>query len=100
MSLAGLFSGLAMPSRDMIVRSVTPPGAFGRVFGFVSTGFNIAGIMSPMIFGQLLDRGHPRADLLLHGRLRAARDDRCTGDRLVTTGGTKPTVINDLTEFL
>jgi FSR family fosmidomycin resistance protein-like MFS transporter len=60
MSAAGLFSGLAMPSRDMIVRSVTPRGAYGRVFGFVSTGFNIAGIVSPLIFGQLLDHGQVR----------------------------------------
>ena len=29
----------------MIVRAVTPPGAYGRVFGFVSTGFNIGGIV-------------------------------------------------------
>jgi MFS family permease len=49
-----------MPSRDMIVRSVTPAGAYGLVFGFVSTGFNIAGIVSPLIFGQLLDHGHVR----------------------------------------
>ena len=60
MSAAGFFSGLTMPSRDMIVRAVTPPGAYGRVFGFVSTGFNIAGIVSPLIFGQLLDHGHVR----------------------------------------
>jgi len=60
MSAAGFFSGIAMPSRDMIVRAVTPAGAYGRVFGFVSTGFNIAGIVSPLIFGQLLDRGHVR----------------------------------------
>ena len=38
-----------------------PPGAYGRVFGFVSTGFNIGGIVSPLIFGQLLDQGYPRA---------------------------------------
>ena len=61
MGIAGFFSGLTMPSRDMIVRAVTPPGAYGRVFGFVSTGFNIGGIVAPMIFGQLLDQGHPRA---------------------------------------
>jgi MFS family permease len=61
MSLAGFFSGLTMPSRDMIVRAVTPAGAYGRVFGFVSTGFNIGGIVSPLIFGQLLDQGYPRA---------------------------------------
>jgi len=60
MAVAGFFSGLTMPSRDMIVRSVTPPGAYGRVFGFVSSGFNIAGIVSPIIFGQLLDRGYVR----------------------------------------
>jgi sugar phosphate permease len=60
MSSAGFFSGLTMPSRDMIVRAVTPPGAYGRVFGFVSTGFNIAGIVSPLIFGQLLDHGRVR----------------------------------------
>jgi MFS family permease len=60
MSAAGFFSGITMPSRDMIVRSVTPPGAYGRVFGFVSTGFNIAGIVSPIIFGQLLDHGFVR----------------------------------------
>ena len=65
MATAGFCSGLTMPSRDMIVRSVTPPGAYGRVFGFVSTGFNIAGIVSPTIFGQLLDHGHPQAIFFL-----------------------------------
>ena len=60
MSAAGFFSGLTMPSRDMIVRAVTPHGAYGRVFGFVSTGFNIAGIVAPIIFGQLLDHGYVR----------------------------------------
>jgi sugar phosphate permease len=61
LSAAGFCSGITMPSRDLIVRSVTPPGAYGRVFGFVSTGFNVAGIVLPMIFGQLLDHGYPRA---------------------------------------
>ena len=61
MAIAGFASGITMPSRDMIVRAVTPPGAYGRVFGFVSTGFNIGGIVAPLIFGQLLDHGHPRA---------------------------------------
>jgi MFS family permease len=61
LSVAGFFSGIVMPSRDLIVRTVTPPGAYGRVFGFVSTGFNIGGIVSPLIFGQLLDHGYPAA---------------------------------------
>jgi MFS transporter, FSR family, fosmidomycin resistance protein len=61
LSVTGFASGIVMPSRDMIVRNVTPPGAYGRVFGFVSTGFNIGGIVSPLIFGQLLDRGYAGA---------------------------------------
>ena len=65
MSLAGLFSGVIMPSRDMIVREVTPPGSFGKVFGFVTTGFNIGGIVSPLIFGAVMDHGSPRMVFLL-----------------------------------
>ena len=60
MSLAGFFSGVIMPSRDMIVREVTPPGSFGKVFGFVTTGFNIGGIVAPLIFGAIMDHGSPR----------------------------------------
>ncbi len=60
MSLSGFATGALMPSRDMIVRSVTPPGAFGKVFGFVTNGFNIAGMLSPLICGALMDRGEPR----------------------------------------
>jgi MFS family permease len=60
MSLTGLFFGVIMPSRDMIVRESTPPGAFGKVFGFVTNGFNIGGILSPILFGALMDRNQPR----------------------------------------
>lgn len=60
MSLSGFFSGVIMPSRDMIVREITPAGSFGKVFGFVTTGFNIGGIISPLIFGAIMDHGSPR----------------------------------------
>ncbi|MGE3651369.1 MAG: MFS transporter [Reyranellaceae bacterium] len=60
MGVGGLLNGIIQPSRDMIVRSVTPPGAFGKVFGFVSTGFNIGGMIAPLLYGWLLDRGEPR----------------------------------------
>jgi MFS transporter, FSR family, fosmidomycin resistance protein len=59
MSSVGFFAGLTMPSRDMIVRAVTPRHAYGRVFGFVTSGFSLAGIAAPIIFGQMLDRGYP-----------------------------------------
>jgi len=60
MTAAGFFSGVIMPSRDMIVRAITPPGSFGKVFGFVTTGFNIGGIIAPLIFGAIMDHGSPR----------------------------------------
>lgn len=60
MAVNGFFYGVIMPSRDMIVRDVTPPGSFGKVFGFVTTGFNIGGIVAPLIFGAIMDHGSPR----------------------------------------
>ncbi len=60
MTVFGFFYGVIMPSRDMIVRDVTPPGSFGKVFGFITTGFNIGGIVSPLIFGAIMDHGNPQ----------------------------------------
>lgn len=60
MSLGGLLNGMIQPSRDMMVRAVTPPGSFGKVFGFVSTGFNLGGMVAPLLYGWLMDRGQPR----------------------------------------
>ena len=77
MSLSGLCTGVVMPSRDMIVREVTPPGAFGKVFGFVTNGFNIAGMLAPLMFGALMDHGEPRAVfLLLVAASRSSRSSR------------------------
>jgi FSR family fosmidomycin resistance protein-like MFS transporter len=59
MSLAGFLTGVIMPSRDLIVRENTPAGSFGKVFGFVTTGFNIGGIISPLVFGWLMDSNNP-----------------------------------------
>ena len=58
-ALAGLASGCVAPSRDMMVRALTPPGQSGKVFGFVSTGYNIGGIVAPPLFGLILDMGQP-----------------------------------------
>jgi len=65
MSLNGFVNGVMQPSRDMIVRAVTPEGQFGKVFGFVTTGFNIGGIIAPLLFGWVMDAGHPRAVFFL-----------------------------------
>jgi MFS transporter, FSR family, fosmidomycin resistance protein len=65
MGLSGFCVGATYPSRDMLVRAVTPPGAYGRVFGFVSTGFNIGSSIAPLAYGVLMDHGQPRAVFLL-----------------------------------
>ena len=40
-------------------------GEFGKVFGFVTTGFNVGGMFAPLVFGALLDYGHPSGVFLL-----------------------------------
>ena len=59
MAAQGVMHGVIMPSRDMIVRSVTPDGAHGKVFGFVTTGFSIGGSIAPAGFGWVMDQGRP-----------------------------------------
>src|ERR1700712_4601650 len=60
MGSAGFLSGMISPSRDMLVRAASPPGAFGRVFGIVTTGFNIGGTVGPLIGGWIMDHNLPR----------------------------------------
>lgn len=59
MATAGFLSGVIAPSRDMLVRNAAPPGAAGRAFGIVSTGFNLGGIVSPLLFGWIMDQAAP-----------------------------------------
>jgi MFS family permease len=65
MGASGLMTGAIMPSRDMMVRAAAPRGMEGRVFGIVSTGFNIGGAIGPLIFGAILDGGRPNLVFLL-----------------------------------
>jgi MFS transporter, FSR family, fosmidomycin resistance protein len=60
MAAIGFLGGMIMPSRDMMVRAAAPPGAAGRVFGIVTTGFNIGGTIGPMLGGWIMDHGAPR----------------------------------------
>ena len=59
MGLAGFLGGVIAPSRDMLVRNAAPPGAAGRAFAIVSTGFNLGGIVSPLLFGWIMDQNMP-----------------------------------------
>lgn len=57
----GVVQGTMRPARDLMTRAITPPGATGRVFGFVTGGLNIGGAVSPVLLGWLVDIGHPEA---------------------------------------
>jgi FSR family fosmidomycin resistance protein-like MFS transporter len=59
LALAGAAGGATGPSRDMIVRGATPPGASGKVFGFVYSGLDVGSFLAPPIFGVLMGAGHP-----------------------------------------
>jgi MFS family permease len=59
MTAAGFLGGVIAPSRDMLVRNAAPAGAAGRAFGIVSTGFNLGGIISPLLFGWIMDQNAP-----------------------------------------
>jgi MFS family permease len=55
--IAGFVAGTTTPSRDMLVRKVTPEGASGRVFGFVYSGLDLGSCLIPLILGWVLDNG-------------------------------------------
>ena len=56
-ALAGLATGLAGPSRDMLIRQAAPAGATGRVYGTVYCGLDVGFALAAPVFGWLLDRG-------------------------------------------
>lgn len=57
-ALAGFGTGLAGPSRDMLIRKAAPPGATGRVYGTVYSGLDVGFAVAAPVFGWLLDHGH------------------------------------------
>ena len=61
LALAGFAGGATNPSRDMIVRNATPPGASGKVFGFVYSGLDVGSLIGPPLFGYLMDLHLPAA---------------------------------------
>jgi MFS transporter, FSR family, fosmidomycin resistance protein len=64
-ALAGFGTGLAGPSRDMLIRRASPPGATGRVYGTVYSGLDIGFALAAPIFGAVLDAGAPGS--VFHG---------------------------------
>jgi MFS family permease len=60
MVVMGVGSGIAGPSRDMLVRRAATgtlgPKAFGRVYGFVYSGLDAGLALAPLAFGMLMDQ--------------------------------------------
>ena len=62
--MMGFASGIAGPSRDLLVKRSTPDNASGRVYGVVYAGLDIGQAVAPLIFGTLMDHGQFRGVLL------------------------------------
>lgn len=55
---SGFGFGAVLPARDLMVRAITPPGASGRVFGFVFVGLSVGSGLAGVMFGALVDSGY------------------------------------------
>jgi MFS family permease len=64
-AIAGLGTGLAGPSRDMLIKRAAPPGATGRVYGTVYSGLDVGFALAAPVFGAILDGGQPAG--VFHG---------------------------------
>jgi len=59
MGAIGLTSGVAGPSRDLMIRAAAPKNATGRVYGVVYSGLDSGLAVGPLFFGALMDGDHP-----------------------------------------
>ncbi len=59
--LIGFGYGVVAPSRDLLVKKVTPQGVAGRVYGIVYSGIDLGAAIGPFIFGFFMDAGLPKA---------------------------------------
>ena len=59
LGLVGFGSGIAGPSRDLLVRAAAPRGATGRVYGVVYSGLDVGASIAPLMFGAMMDAAHP-----------------------------------------
>jgi MFS transporter, FSR family, fosmidomycin resistance protein len=59
--LSGLGTGVAGPSRDLLIKQATPAGATGRVYGMVYSGLDAGLAVSAPMFGYFMDHAMPSA---------------------------------------
>jgi FSR family fosmidomycin resistance protein-like MFS transporter len=58
-AVSGFGTGIAGPSRDMLIKRAAPPGATGRVYGTVYSALDLGFAVAAPLFGALLDQGWP-----------------------------------------
>ncbi|MDP6174238.1 MAG: MFS transporter [Rhodospirillales bacterium] len=58
-SMSGFLQGILLPTRDLLIRSVTPEGSMGKVMGFLSSATMLSSAAVPPLFGWLLDIADP-----------------------------------------
>ncbi|MRW93220.1 MFS transporter [Duganella sp. FT80W] len=71
MGLIGLVTGVAGPSRDLMIRAAAPANATGRVFGVVYSGLDSGLAIGPLMFGALMDAHHPAGVFVVVGIFQA-----------------------------
>ena len=59
MAAIGFGSGVAGPSRDLLIRAAAPKNATGRVYGVVYSGLDTGLACAPLLFGAVMDAHHP-----------------------------------------
>jgi FSR family fosmidomycin resistance protein-like MFS transporter len=55
----GFGSGIAGPSRDLMIRAAAPKNATGRVYGVVYSGLDLGMMVAPLAFGAMMDSHNP-----------------------------------------
>jgi FSR family fosmidomycin resistance protein-like MFS transporter len=85
MGAIGFASGVAGPSRDLLIRAAAPPNATGRVFGVVYSGLDAGLAIGPLMFGALMDAHHPAWVMLCIGLFQALAIATAVG-----VGGKRP----------
>lgn len=68
MASIGFLTGIAGPSRDLLVRRAAVSrfgeSAYGRIYGFVYSGLDAGLALAPLVFGILMDAGRAGAVLV------------------------------------
>jgi FSR family fosmidomycin resistance protein-like MFS transporter len=63
--IGGLMTGASRTPRDVMVKDAAPPGQIGKVFGFVSSGMSLGGVIMPVPYGMIIDAGRPELVLVV-----------------------------------